>query len=54
MNFFYAKEFEIGYVLAVLKYRLRDIIKSNKLYLLYITVYMRTRISPPQKEFFNY
>ena len=38
----------------MLKYRLTDIKKPTKFYLLYITVYIKHRISPPKKEFFNY
>ena len=54
MNFFYAKEFEIGCVLilAVL-YRLTDIIKPTKLYLLYITGYMHVVFHRRKKTFLS-
>ena len=53
MNFFYAKEFEIGYVLIFIsvKYRLTDIIKPTKLYLLYIIVYMHIVFHRRKKSF---
>ena len=53
--FFPQKEFEIGYVLIqylkVLKYRLTDITKPTKLYLLYITVYMHIVFHPAKRVF---
>ena len=51
MNFFYIKEFEIGYVLILTRYRLTDIIKPTKFYLLYITVYMHLIFHRSKKNF---
>ena len=55
MNFFYIKKFEIGYVLylAVLRYRLTDIIKSTKFYFLFMGHFMssHTPILPNISDF---
>ena len=56
MNFFYPKEFEIGYVLifSSVKVSTYKYYKTNKtLYFIYHCLHPH-RISPPQKEFFNY
>ena len=55
MNFFYAKEFEIGYVLifSSVKISTYKYHKTNKT-LTFIYHYLHAhRISPPLKEFFN-
>ena len=56
MNFFYVKEFEIGYILifSSVKISIYRYYKTNKTFSFIYHCLHAHRISTPQKEFFNY
>ena len=56
MNFFYAKEFEIGNVLifSSVKISTYRYYNTNKILSFVYHCLHTNRISPPQKKFFNY